>query len=135
MSDLAPISSKESLDIQATIECGFTLKRIPDMIRYSHSLLPTMLSEHLFCYDWLKLSGQECLLLWYPPHWINLFFHPSQEDTIDLIQYFDVMLYAFPTYLLHFQRVFSKRSISDVWQSSAYASAFPPLTSLESTGW
>ena len=26
-------SSKEFLDIQATIECGFTLKRIRDMIR------------------------------------------------------------------------------------------------------
>ena len=32
-SDFAPVSSKEFLDIQATIECGFTLKRVRDMIR------------------------------------------------------------------------------------------------------
>ena len=32
-SDIAPVSSKEFLDIQATIECGFTLKRVRDMIR------------------------------------------------------------------------------------------------------
>ena len=31
--DIAPVSSKEFLDIQATIECGFTLKRVRDMIR------------------------------------------------------------------------------------------------------
>ena len=36
-SDFAPASSKEFLDIQATIECGFTLKRVRDMIKtYSH---------------------------------------------------------------------------------------------------
>ena len=35
-SDIAPVSSKEFLDIQATIECEFTLKRIRDMIR-THS--------------------------------------------------------------------------------------------------
>ena len=32
-SDFAPVSSKEFLDIKATIECGFTLKRVRDMIR------------------------------------------------------------------------------------------------------
>ena len=31
--DIAPVSSKEFLDIQATIECGFTLKRVCDMIK------------------------------------------------------------------------------------------------------
>ena len=35
--DFAPASSKEFLDIQATIERGFTLKRVRDMIRtYNH---------------------------------------------------------------------------------------------------
>ena len=29
----ARVSSKEFLDIQAIIECGFTLKRVRDMIR------------------------------------------------------------------------------------------------------
>ena len=32
-SDFAPASSKGFFDIQATIECGFTLKRVLDMIR------------------------------------------------------------------------------------------------------
>ena len=32
-SDFAPVSSNEFLDIQATIECIFTLKRVGDMIR------------------------------------------------------------------------------------------------------
>ena len=32
-SDSAPASSKEFLDIQATVECGFTLKRVHDIIR------------------------------------------------------------------------------------------------------
>ena len=30
---VAPVSSKEFLDIQAHKECGFTLKRVRDMIR------------------------------------------------------------------------------------------------------
>ena len=53
-SDLASASSKEFLDIQATIECGFTLKCVLDMIKtYSHD------SEvfHLLglCNLWLSL--------------------------------------------------------------------------------
>ena len=32
-SDFAPALSKEFLDIQATIECGFTVKHVCDMIR------------------------------------------------------------------------------------------------------
>ena len=32
-SDIAPVSGKEFLDIQATKECRFTLKRVCDMIR------------------------------------------------------------------------------------------------------
>ena len=44
-SDFAPVSSKEFLDIQATIEPGFTLKRVRDMIRtYSH--LGKIFAEH-----------------------------------------------------------------------------------------
>ena len=31
--DIAPVSSKEFLDIKANIECGFTLKYVRDMIR------------------------------------------------------------------------------------------------------
>ena len=33
LQDFAPPSREEFLDIQATIECGFTLKRVRDMIR------------------------------------------------------------------------------------------------------
>ena len=32
-SDFAPASSMEFLDIQATVQCGFTLKRVREMIR------------------------------------------------------------------------------------------------------
>ena len=38
-SDFAPASSKEFLDIQATIECGFTLKRVRDMIKTYNVIL------------------------------------------------------------------------------------------------
>ena len=37
-STLAPVSSKEFHDIQATTECGFILKRVCDIIRtHSHN--------------------------------------------------------------------------------------------------
>ena len=46
-SDMAPPSSKEFLDIQATIECGFTLKRVRDMTKtYSHMQSTDKYSEH-----------------------------------------------------------------------------------------
>ena len=46
-SDFAPASSKEFLDIQATIECGFTLKRVRDMTRtYSQKHRRDKYSEH-----------------------------------------------------------------------------------------
>ena len=40
-SDIAPVSSKEFHDIQATIECRFTLKRVRDMIiiTYNHIMI------------------------------------------------------------------------------------------------
>ena len=54
-SDLAPVSSKEFLDIQAAIECGFTLKRVRDMI--------TTYSQCLSCYILLtdQISMSDCL--------------------------------------------------------------------------
>ena len=46
-SDFVPASSKEFLDIQPTIECGFTLKRVRDMIRtYSQMHRTDKYSEH-----------------------------------------------------------------------------------------
>ena len=56
-SDFASASSKKFLDIQATIECGFTLKRVRDMTR-RHSLLSylTLLlvddTEHVINKNW-----------------------------------------------------------------------------------
>ena len=34
-SNMAPVSSNEFLDIQANIECGFTLKRVRDMYKHT----------------------------------------------------------------------------------------------------
>ena len=62
-SDFAPASSKEFLDIQATIECGFTLKRVRDMTR-TYSLLFTnllifsyiyILNIHIFIYFYIYM--------------------------------------------------------------------------------
>ena len=35
-----PVSSKEILDIQAIIQCGFTLKRVRDIITYRNKVPP-----------------------------------------------------------------------------------------------
>ena len=46
-SDFVPASSKEFLDIQATIECGFTLKRVRDLIKtYSQMHRTDKYSQH-----------------------------------------------------------------------------------------
>ena len=46
-SDFPPALSKEFRDIQATIECGFTLKRVRDMTRtYSQMHRTDKYSEH-----------------------------------------------------------------------------------------
>ena len=52
LSDFAPASSKEFLDIQATIECGFTLTRVRDMTR-TYSLINN------FKYQILALQNQK----------------------------------------------------------------------------
>ena len=45
--DIAPVSRKEFLDIQGTIECGLTLKRVPDLIRtYSQMQRTDKYSQH-----------------------------------------------------------------------------------------
>ena len=44
-SDMAPVSRKEFIDTQASIECGFTLKHVPDMIKtYSQALTSVRVS-------------------------------------------------------------------------------------------
>ena len=42
--DFAPASSKEFFDIQATIECRFTLKRVRDMAR-TYSLAEVLIEK------------------------------------------------------------------------------------------
>ena len=43
---MAPASSKEFLDIQATVECGFTLKLVRDMIKtYNPSQVISLLGD------------------------------------------------------------------------------------------
>ena len=67
MIDMAPASSKEFLDIQATVECGFTLKLVRDMIKtynqmhrtdkysqHSSIIWPVWLNGSVFVYE---LSG------------------------------------------------------------------------------
>ena len=39
-SDIAPVSSNEFLDIQVTIECGFTSKQVRSMIKHTVSRIP-----------------------------------------------------------------------------------------------
>ena len=51
------ISSKEFLDIQATIECGFTLKRVRDMIRTYR-----LLFSFVFLFSF-KILGSKFLIL------------------------------------------------------------------------
>ena len=56
--DFAPASSKEFFDIQATIECGFTLKCVRDMTR-TYSQMPYTV-YHAYMRDqqcWASLPG------------------------------------------------------------------------------
>ena len=61
-SDFTPASSKEFLDIQETIECGFTLKRICDMIRtYSQMHCTDKCSQHssIIWPVWLRVARKK----------------------------------------------------------------------------
>ena len=59
-SDFAPVASKEFLDIQATIECAFTPKRVRDMIRtysqmYRTDKYSTQLNHLVSLANWLSV--------------------------------------------------------------------------------
>ena len=63
-SNFVSASSKEFLDIQATIECGFTLKRVRDMTRtYSQDLSIIIQSRKTLLFHnsepWVKKLGNE----------------------------------------------------------------------------
>ena len=55
-SDIAPVSSKEFLDTQATIECGFTLKQVRDMIRTYSQVLSFSQKSYSFIKESVKQS-------------------------------------------------------------------------------
>ena len=65
-SDFAPVSSKEFLDIQATIECGFTLKRVRDIIKtYSLKIvfkIKTGYKLELLTNERMKLLGDRPII-------------------------------------------------------------------------
>ena len=54
-SDFVPASSKEFLDIQTTIECGFTVKLVCDMTR-TYSLSYTLI-DGVSCFVFLGFFG------------------------------------------------------------------------------
>ena len=59
VADIAPVSSKEFLEIQATIECGFSLKGVRDMLRTHSQMHRTdKYSQHspVMCLVWLNGS-------------------------------------------------------------------------------
>ena len=53
---LAPVTSKEFLDIQATIECGFTLKCVRDMIRTYSQVIATTIFESIHTKEKFNIS-------------------------------------------------------------------------------
>ena len=67
-SDIAPVSSKEFFEIQATIECGFTLKHVRDIRLYSPIKLFLGISwvNVLSCpYEWQILNDYAAKLQYY----------------------------------------------------------------------
>ena len=68
-SDIAPVLSKEFLDIQATIECRFALKRVRHMIiTYIHILKLIYFNEKLGCN--LLVAFEPLLLFIFLNHYI-----------------------------------------------------------------
>ena len=58
LSDFTPASSTEFLDIQAIVECGFTLKRVRDMTRtYSVMHHTDKDSEHSLIISPVSVNG------------------------------------------------------------------------------
>ena len=60
-SDIAPVSSNEFLDIQVTIECGFTSKQVRSMIKHTVSRIPQTLYKFYACtYSQNSISVKSC---------------------------------------------------------------------------
>ena len=54
--DIAPVSSKELLDIQATIKYGLTLRRVRDIIRTYSQALKDVVKKFLELYIFIILT-------------------------------------------------------------------------------
>ena len=81
ISDIAPVLSTKSLDIQATIERRFTLKYLHDMIRiYSKLLLFDQCINHLKFY--FKVMGLSlcCRLNWLLTFSLETKLHPRKLE-------------------------------------------------------
>ena len=74
-SDFAPASSKEFVDIRATIECGFTLKRVCDMTKTYSQIIPFEIN--LRKEKWLFVT------IYKPPSQSNLYFLDLLSDLLD----------------------------------------------------
>ena len=57
-SDIAPVSSEELLDIQATIKCGFTLKRGRDMIKTCSKKILVTANDVIDAKRWMGILHQ-----------------------------------------------------------------------------
>ena len=66
-SDIAPVLSKESLDIQATTECGFTLKHVRDVVRtYSQMHRTDKYSQYNQITEVVVGSSPVAVTIWLP---------------------------------------------------------------------
>ena len=71
-SDIAPVSSKEFLDIHATMKCRFTLKRVRNMMRtYSQRILVVSLTIYKQTFPKLQ-SATKIVRLAFPAPLFNV---------------------------------------------------------------
>ena len=90
-SDFAPASSKEFLDIQATIECGFTLKRVRDMTR-TYRYNPCFKLYNIFFF-----IMQVCCKLF---NFLN--FHFFRQKSYIIVK----IMYVFKRFKINFKKIF-----------------------------
>ena len=79
---MASASSKEFLDIQATVECGFTLKLVRDMIKTYKQLVVLSatsggISDFFYKCYWNPCRSNKC-----KPYFSAFFNYSDNEETI-----------------------------------------------------
>ena len=85
-SDITPVPSKEFLDIQATIEYGFTVKRVRDMTR-TYSLAWVLI--HMLCLSFCSFTCNiPCTVLyfWSTFIFLHIYSHIHTHRLIILVQ-------------------------------------------------